>query len=126
VSPADEALLDNPAYGSLCGPHARFAQGRGRVRRYPIDVAPFLGLPSPPSAQDWRDAASLVQSGTYVAVRLRGAELPDAWQAVQAFDLVQMIGEDITGVDCAEALPLGAADVSEMLELVTQTEPGRF
>jgi predicted GNAT family acetyltransferase len=126
VSPADEALLDNPAYGSLCGPHARFAEGRGRVRRYPVDVAPFLGLPSPPSAQDWREAASLVQPGAYVAVRLRGAELPDAWQAVQAFDLVQMIGERVNGADCAEAIPLGAADVPEMLELVTQTEPGPF
>ena len=96
------------------------------MRRYPIDVAPFLGLPAPPSAQDWRDAASLVQPGTYVAVRLRGAEMPNAWQAVQAFDLVQMIGERVNGVDCADAIPLGAADVPEMLELVTQTEPGPF
>ena len=126
ASPADEALLDNPAYGSLCGPHARFAEGRGHVRRYPIDVAPFLGLPAPPSAQDWRDAASLVQPGTYVVIRLRGAEMPNAWQAVQAFDLVQMIGERVNGVDCADAIPLGAADVPEMLELVTQTEPGPF
>jgi predicted GNAT family acetyltransferase len=124
--PADEALLDNPAFGSLCGPHARLAQGRGRVRRYPVDVAPFLGLPSPPSAQDWRDAASLVQPGAYVAVRLRGAEVPDAWQVVQAFDLVQMIGERVTGADCAEAITLGAADVPEMLELVAETEPGPF
>jgi hypothetical protein len=26
MSPADEAMLDNPAYASLCGAHARFAQ----------------------------------------------------------------------------------------------------
>jgi len=37
-----------------------------------------------------------------------------------------MIGERITGADCAEAIPLGAADVPEMLELVAQTEPGPF
>jgi ribosomal protein S18 acetylase RimI-like enzyme len=123
---ADEALLDNPAYGSLCGPHARFAQGRGRVRRYPVDVAPFLGLPSPPSAQDWRDAASLVQPGAYVAVRLGGAEVPNAWRVVQAFDLVQMIGKRVNGADCAEAIGLEVADVPEMLELVAETEPGPF
>jgi ribosomal protein S18 acetylase RimI-like enzyme len=124
--PTDEALLDNPVYAALCGAHARFAQVSGRARRYPVDVAPFLGLPSPPSPEDWRDAADLVAPGSYAAVRYSGAELPDAWQAVEAFDLVQMIGERVTGVDCPEAIPLGAADVPEMLELVAQTEPGPF
>jgi hypothetical protein len=122
----EEAPLDNPAYASLCGAHAWLAQVRGRARRYPADVAPFLALPSPPSAQDWRDAADLVAPGTYVAGRYGSAELPDGWQAVQAFDLVQMIEERVTGVDCAEAIPLGTADVPEMLELVAQTEPGPF
>lgn len=124
--PTDEVLLDNPVYAALCGPHERFAQVRGGARRYPLDVAPFLALPSPPSAQDWQDAAGLVSPGTYAAVRYSGADLPDAWQAVQAFDLVQMIGERVTGADCPEAIPLGAADVPEMLELVAQTEPGPF
>jgi ribosomal protein S18 acetylase RimI-like enzyme len=122
----DEAALDNPAYASLRGAHARLAQVRGRARRYPDDVAPFLALPSPPSAQDWRDAADLVAPGTFVAGRYGGAELPDGWRAVQAFDLVQMIEERVTGVECTKAIPLGAADVPEMLELVAQTEPGPF
>jgi ribosomal protein S18 acetylase RimI-like enzyme len=126
MSSTDESMLDNPAYESLRGPHARFAQVSGRVRRYPVDVAPFLGLPSPPSAQDWRDAADLVAPGVYVATRLSGSEAPDTWQVVQTFDLVQMIGEDVTGSDCAEAIQLGAADVPEMLELVAQAEPGPF
>jgi ribosomal protein S18 acetylase RimI-like enzyme len=123
---ADEAQLDNPAYASLCGAHARLAQVRGLARRYPADVAPFLALPSPPSAQDWRDAAELVAPGTYVAGRYSGAELPDGWLAIQAFDLVQMVEERVAAVDCAEAIPLGAADVPEILELVAQTEPGPF
>jgi ribosomal protein S18 acetylase RimI-like enzyme len=126
MPPTDEAALDNPAYAALGGPHARFAQVRGRARRYPDDVAPFLALPSPPSAQDWRDAAELVPPGTLVAGRYGGAELPDGWRAVDTFDLVQMIGERVTGVECAEAISLGAADVPEMLELVAQTEPGPF
>src|SRR5271165_491181 len=124
--PTDAVLLDNPVYAALCGPHARFAQVRGRARRYPADVAPFLALPSSPSAKDWRDAAGLLTPGTYAAVRYSGGELPDAWQTVDAFDLVQMIGERVTGVDCPEAIPLDAADVPEMLELVAQTAPGPF
>lgn len=96
------------------------------MRRYPADVAPFLGMPSPPSPQDWRDAAGLVAPGSYAAVPYTGAELPDPWRAVAAFDLVQMIGERVSGVDCVEAIPLSAADVPEMMELVARTEPGPF
>jgi GNAT superfamily N-acetyltransferase len=126
MTPTDAALLDNPAYAALCGAHARFAQVCGRARRYPVDVAPFVALPSPPSAQDWQDAAGLVAPGSYVAVGYSGAELPDGWQAVRSFDLVQMIGERVTGAECSEAIPLGEADVPEMLQLVAQTEPGPF
>jgi ribosomal protein S18 acetylase RimI-like enzyme len=89
-------------------------------------VAPFLALPSPPSAQDWRDAAGLVEPGDYVAGRYGDAVLPDGWRAVQAFDLAQMLEERVTGFDCAEAITLGVADVPEMLELVAATEPGPF
>ena len=103
--PTDEASLDNPVYAALGGPHARFAQVRGHARRYPVDVAPFLALPSPPSAEDWRDAAGLVAPGTYAAIRLGGSELPKDWKAVDAFDLVQMIGEHVSGVDCPAAIP---------------------
>jgi len=124
--PTEEALLDNPAYASLCGAHAPLAQVRGRARRYPADVAPFLALPSRPSAQDWEDAAGLVAPGTFVAGRYGAAELPDGWRAVQAFELVQMIEERVMAVDFAEAIPLSGADVPEMLELVAETEPGPF
>ena len=126
MSPADETLLDNPVYAALCGPHARLAQVRGRARRYPVDVAPFLALPSPPTAEDWRDAAGLLEPGGYAAVLSSGAELPDGWQVVHAFEAAQMVGERVTGVDCPQATPLGVADVPEMLELVTETEPGPF
>lgn len=124
--PSDEAVLDNPAYGALCGAHARLAQVCGRARRYPADVAPFLALPSPPSPQDWRDAAELVAPETFVAGRYGAEALPDGWRAVQAFDVVQMIEERVTGVDCAQAIPLEPADVPEILELVAQTQPGPF
>jgi ribosomal protein S18 acetylase RimI-like enzyme len=122
----DPSAFDNPAYASLCGAHAWLAQVRGRARRYPADVAPFMALPSQPSAKDWEDAAALVAPGSYVAGRYGAAELPDGWRAVQAIDLVQMIEDHVTGVDCAEAVPLGDVDVLEMLELVADTEPGPF
>jgi len=122
----DEPLLDNPVYAALLGTHARFAQVRGRARRYPADVAPFVALPSQPSAQDWPDAAGLFVPGTYTAALHDGPEIPQGWTAIRAFDAVQMIGDRVTGLDCPEAISLGATDVPEMLELVAHTEPGPF
>src|ERR1700677_3422219 len=55
--------LDNPVHASLTGPHARFAERRGAVLRYPADVCPFLALPHQPSAADWAGAAALVGPG---------------------------------------------------------------
>jgi GNAT superfamily N-acetyltransferase len=126
MSLTDDALLDNPVYAALSGEHARFAQVRGRARRYPAEVAPFLALPSQPSAADWQDAAGLVTPGSYAAVLHDGAEVPQGWKAVRAFDLVQMVGESVIAADCSQAITLAGADVPEMLELVAETEPGPF
>lgn len=123
---SDEARLDNPAYAALSGVHARFAQISGRALRYPVDVAPFLALPPQPSRADWRDAIEIVPPGTYAGLVHAGADIPEPWTTVQEFEAVQMLGERATGVDDPEAIPLTAADVPEMLELVRETEPGPF
>ncbi len=126
MSAPPEHPLDNPAYASLHGPHVHLAEVSGRVRRYLPDVAPFLAMPATPSAQDWEDAGSLVDPGSFVAGRYGGLDLPAGWRAVRSFDLVQMVEERLEGAHCDEAVVLGAADVPEMLELVARTEPGPF
>ena len=55
--------LDNPVLSSLTGAHARFAERRGNVLRYPVDVCPFLAMPDEPDEADWADAAGLVGPG---------------------------------------------------------------
>jgi predicted GNAT family acetyltransferase len=124
--PTDDARLDNPVHAALSGPHARFAQVCGRARRYPADVASFLALPSEPTRADWRDAAELVPPGTGAAIVHAGADVPETWKTLQEFEVVQMIGEHVTGIDEPQALSLKAADVPEMLELVRRTDPGPF
>jgi ribosomal protein S18 acetylase RimI-like enzyme len=126
VHPTHEAQLDNPVYAALCGPHARFAQVRGRARRYHPDVAPFLAVPSTATAEDWQDAAHLIAPGTYAGVLQTGGEAPEQWGVLQTFEAVQMIGESVAGADSSEAVALTAADVPEMLDLVARTEPGPF
>ncbi|MEU0067766.1 GNAT family N-acetyltransferase, partial [Streptomyces albidoflavus] len=51
--------LDNPGHSSLNGPHAHFAERRGRVARYPADVSPWLALPDDAGPEEWADLAAL-------------------------------------------------------------------
>jgi ribosomal protein S18 acetylase RimI-like enzyme len=126
MSSADDARLDNPVHAALSGPQAPFAQVCGHALRYPADVAPFLALPSEPSREDWRDAADLVPTGTFAAVVHAGVDVPETWKTLRQFDVVQMIGEHVNGIDEPEAISLNADDAPEMLELVRQTDPGPF
>jgi GNAT superfamily N-acetyltransferase len=126
MASAEDVRLDNPVYASLTGAHARFAQVRGQAVRYQPDVAPFLGLPSEPSPQDWLDAAHLVPFGEYAAVRRNGAQTPEHWKVVRELEVLQMVEDRVVGIDDPEAIRLGPNDVPEILELVRATEPGPF
>jgi predicted GNAT family acetyltransferase len=126
MSSTDDAGLDNPVYAALSGPHARFAQISGRALRYPTDVAPFLALPSEPLPEDWRDAAELVSPGTRAAVVHTGVDVPATWKTLHEFEVVQMLGEHVDGIDEPEAVSLNAADVPEMLDLARRSDPGPF
>lgn len=117
--------LDNPAYAALTTRQAEIAEVRGRVRRYPPDIAPFLAVPPDPTAQDWRDAADMVGPGGFAGIVHDGTP-PDGWTAARQFGVTQMIGSETTGETDPEAVVLTTADVPEMLDLVANTRPGPF
>jgi ribosomal protein S18 acetylase RimI-like enzyme len=123
---ARDAVLTNPAYAALTGPHAAFAEVRGNIRRYAGDVAPFLGLPDDPTEQDWTDAAALLGSGHTGALMRPDLPLPDFVKLDRQFDLVQFVAPPDFGVDDPEAVRLGPDDVPDMLALVALTDPGPF
>jgi ribosomal protein S18 acetylase RimI-like enzyme len=118
--------LDNPVLSSLTGPHARFAERRGNVLRYPVDVAPFLAMPDEPDEDDWADAAALVGLGGLLALAGIRVAPPAGWEVVMAAEGVQMTGDHLEVAADPEAVPLGRADVPEMLGLVASTKPGPF
>jgi len=118
--------LDNPALAALTGPHAHFAERRGRVLRYPPDVSPWLVLPDSPEADDWADLAALVGPGGDAPLAGYVGQLPDGWEVTFRFEGVQLVDDGITAAPDAEAVRLGAADVPEMLDLVERTKPGPF
>jgi ribosomal protein S18 acetylase RimI-like enzyme len=117
--------LDNPVYAALIGPQAALAQVHGSARRYPPEVAPFMGLATLEPAS-WEDAARLAAPGDRVAVAAPVEQKPAGWQTLMAFDVLQMVGTDVVGADDPGLLELGPADVPEMLELTRTTNPGPF
>ncbi|MFF7356338.1 MULTISPECIES: GNAT family N-acetyltransferase [Streptomyces] len=119
-------VLDNPALTSLTGPHAHFAERRGRVLRYPVDVSPWLALPDTPDARDWADLAALAGPGAEIPLPGYRGELPDGWEITFRIDGVQFVDDGLAAAPDAEAVRLGPADVPEMLDLVARTRPGPF
>jgi ribosomal protein S18 acetylase RimI-like enzyme len=131
----DYGVLDNAAWSSLTGPHARFAQAppvSGRspsALRYPADVSPFAAVAGP-TAEAYADLAELFGPGAVVA--LSGPEgdrenLPAGWTIESQGQGVQLVATErlVTG-PADEAVRLGAADAQEMLGLVARTRPGPF
>jgi ribosomal protein S18 acetylase RimI-like enzyme len=130
----DDAL-DNPVYAALRGPHRAFAHGRGRVVRYPSDVAPFIGMPDAPTDRDWADLQQLLEGDPGAVILHDLAELPASMRLLQTFEVVQMVADDSGTSSASEAsgpasadevVTLTRADVPDMLELVRRTEPGPF
>lgn len=119
-------LLTNPVYYALAGAHSGLAEVQGRARRYPSQVAPFLGLPDDLTAQDWSDAAELVGVGHTAALMRPELPIPANFKLVQQFDLVQFVAPESFGVEDPASVVLGVDDVPDMLALTELTEPGPF
>jgi hypothetical protein len=124
----NEALLDNPIWGSLTTGHAHLAMAHGLARRYPSDIGPLSALREPTS-EAYADLASIVPDGD-VAVLLLDNEpaLPKDWELVRGGGIVQMVCSTIPSQPrCAERIvPMTASDIPDMVALATLTEPGPF
>lgn len=118
--------LDDPVRGSLRGVHRRFAGWAGRIGRYDPEVARFVGHPPVLDEQDWADLATLLGPGGSTGLRGGGHVPPDGWTVLQELKSVQMDGSALRVADDPEFEVLTAADVPEILELITRTEPGPF
>jgi ribosomal protein S18 acetylase RimI-like enzyme len=118
--------LDNPVLSSLTGPHAGFAEQRGRILRYPVEVCPFLALPGEPDEADWADAAELAGPGGLLPLARGQISAPPGWKVTVIGEGVQMTGDDLAAAADPQAVVLGPSDVPEMLDLAGRTKPGPF
>lgn len=118
--------LDNPVRTSLTGSHAWLAEGSETVQRYPADVSPFIAMPDQPDEATWRDVADLTGSGGVATIFGLSTPVPLGWEIVMEIQGVQMVDSSVTPADDPEAIPLGSADIPEMLDLAERTKPGPF
>ncbi len=120
-----EAALDNPFWSALTSRHRNLAQCAGQVRRYPVEIAPFLGVAA--ADDDVAGALDLVPSGD--TAYLLGV-LPDfgvAWSVQSYRPLAQLVCESPLVVpDGPEILELGEAHRADVLALTAKVYPHYF
>ncbi|WP_027927266.1 GNAT family N-acetyltransferase [Amycolatopsis benzoatilytica] len=119
--------LSNPAWAALTGRQAHFAEQKGQVLRYPVDVSPFQAVPDRPDEHVWQDLADLVGPGVSAwVVGGIAVPAPAGWTVEHEVPGVQMDGSAVDAAPDAEAVRLTEADVPEMLDLTERTKPGPF
>lgn len=128
MSNRDTTVLDDPVGESLRGHHAHLARRLGRAATFQPEVATFSTVTAEPGAHEWTDLARLLGSGQLADMFSCAVAPPREWEPVFAIEGLQMIwtGDREPAGNTAGAVELGAADVPEMLELTTRTEPGPF
>lgn len=122
-----EQPLDNPIWSSLTTRHAHLAQGDALARRYPPAISPLTGL-NEPDGDVAASLAAIVQAGDDFGVFGPAPALGSGWEVLREASITQMIRRETSLLDegDVDVLPLGAADVPEMLQLVELTQPGPF
>jgi len=123
---SDVTALDDPVGSSLRGHHAHLGRRLGRAATYVPGVATFSAVPVDAEAADWTDLAQLLGGGQFADLFSCAATPPSDWEPVFVLEGRQMIGPYDGPVEPTDVVELGAADVPEMLDLVTRTEPGPF
>lgn len=122
----DFTPLDDPFHNSLAGPQREFAVASGTIRRFRPDVSVFFGHPRELDAQAWAGLRTLAGTNGLVSVRDRRSSIPDGWQIVETFELVQYSGTDVAAGPSDGLVRLTHDEVPEMTALVERTKPGPF
>lgn len=119
--------LDHPIWTALTTTQQMLAEGDGRARRYPTEIAPFAAMPDI-SAENFAALGALMSPKDIVVLFTPDAVNPPSDFKIALADTgEQMIGTPAEapagGVDI---VTLGVDDVPAMMELTALTKPGPF
>ena len=120
-------LLDNIAWNTLAGPHARYATGTDRARRYAPGFSPIVGFATP----DEPDFDALVEhcdrDEHFYCDAWSGAP-PRGWQVDAETTMFKMVWSsvDVPPDEAGDAVVLGPSEAESAMALATLTRPGPF
>jgi predicted GNAT family acetyltransferase len=124
---SDPHSLDHVIWHALTTRQKELAQGSALAWRFHPEVAPFgaMGDTSPAS---FAALKKLIPSGGRVALFTAEPVVPPSgFEILNAKTLDQMVGSSkVSEAGSVEMMPLGVADVAEMMALVELTKPGPF
>lgn len=119
--------LDRPIWNALTTQQSAIAEGNELALRYPVAIAPFAATIDTSPASFAALHCLIVPSGRVVLFTVDLIEPPDAFKILLNKTAEQMIATSIEEWTGAQSLvPLAAADVPAMLQLVELTKPGPF
>lgn len=121
-------FLANPVWEALSTYHQPFNQGNKKLKYYPADVCPFVGL------ENWNEddlaelVAQLPADRTFSLPLAKPIPLPDSFEELFNIPLYQMTCHHFQPYVNREIsmVPLSEKDVPQMLVLTELTKPGPF
>jgi ribosomal protein S18 acetylase RimI-like enzyme len=119
--------LDHPVWSSLTTHHAPLARTIGRAKRYPADVAPFVGI-APGDDGALADVERLVERDELVCFVGAAPKLGAGWRIEQSVPIAQMVRDDALDVpDGPPAVEVASErQVADLLALTALVYPHYF
>jgi predicted GNAT family acetyltransferase len=119
--------LDRPIWTALTTRQAEFARGDGAALAFRADVEPFAAASSE-DEEALRALAPLALPGDFLLLIQSSPSppLPGLRQLSEAVGVQMVASRAIEAPRPPDALPLGDADVAEMIALAELTKPGPF
>ena len=120
--------LDNPFWTALTDLHGELALRAGDVRRYPADIAPFLGIPHGEVDAESALDALLPAGDTALMLGVAPSRLSARWQLEPLEMLAQMQSDaPMPVIDGPDIVPLvDAAQQADVLALTALVYPHYF
>ncbi|OXI34725.1 GNAT family N-acetyltransferase [Burkholderia sp. AU16741] len=123
----DAHVLDRVVWNALTGRQRRFALGDGRALRFPTAIAPFAAIDQPSPASFDALRMLIAAHGPAALVTPDEIEPPTGLSVIRRATLLQMMWQrTFDPAPEPEHVPLGEADVPDMLALTAAAQPGPF